>query len=227
MEKTTLKGGLFGYRFFFPPMRVGKHDIYLHRPLVAFLPASSDKVIIWPDSIYGYITGYHDNDTEMANPVELWPRMQKRELYISALHDFTALGDHYEHQTSLNIISLFESWEMQEKKLLKRSFAQNLLNIAKHKTLEEWFGELNTHNDVSLKEGIMRKALEEIIEDQYDSTLPEPLTFTETSTRNFEENWWNDIRFLAQGEFIYKDNADIMHDDTTLALVKKQHRDLE
>jgi hypothetical protein len=227
VEKTILKGGLFGYRFFYPPMRVGKHDIYLHRPLVAFLPALSDKVIIWPDAIYGYITGYHDNDTEMANPVELWPRMQKRELYISALHDFTALGDHYEHQTSLNIISLFESWEMQEKKLLKRSFAQNLLNIAKHKTLEDWFEELNTHNAVSLKEGIMRKALDEIIEKQYDWALPEPITFTETSTRKFEENWWNDIRFLAQGEFIYKDNADIMHDDTTLALVRKEQRDLE
>ncbi len=60
-------------------------------------------------------------------------------------------------------------------------------------------------------------ALEKIIELQYDTELPEPLTFNETSSRKFEENWWNDIKFLAQGEFIYKDNADIMLDDTTLS----------
>jgi hypothetical protein len=73
----------------------------------------------------------------------------------------------------------------------------------------------------------MRKSLEKLIEERYNTTLPEPLTFTETSSRSFEENWWNDIKFLAQGEFIHKDNADIMLDDTTLSLVQKKHRDLE
>jgi hypothetical protein len=227
VEKTLLKGGLFGYRFFYPPMRVGEHDIFLHRPLVAFVPKESDKVEIKSESLYGYIAGYHDNDREMSNPVELWPRMQKRDLYLSALHDFNTVNDHYAHQTSFNIISLLESWKMQEKKLLKRSFAQNLLNIAKHKTLELWFDELNTHFAMSEKAGQMQQALKSIIEDHYDLTLPEPLTFTETSSRKFEENWWNDIKFLAQGEFIYKDNADIMLDETTLSLVLKQQRDLE
>ena len=227
VEKTLLKGGLFGYRFFYPPMRVGEHEIYLHRPLVAFVPKESENVEIRAESLYGYITGYHDNDKEMSNPVELWPRMQKRDIYLSALHDFNSLNDHYAHQTSFNIISLLENWELQKQMLLKRSFAQNLLNIAKHKTLEIWFNELNTHFSQSEKAGLMHKALNKIIEEQYDSTLPEPITFTETSTRKFEENWWNDIKFLAQGEFIYKDNADIMLDESTLSLVIKQQRDLD
>jgi hypothetical protein len=227
VEKTLLKGGLFGYRFFYPPMRVGEHEIYLHRPLVAFVPKESENVEIRAESLYGYITGYHDSDKEMSNPVELWPRMQKRDIYLSALHDFNSLNDHYAHQTSFNIISLLENWELQKQMLLKRSFAQNLLNIAKHKTLEIWFNELNTHFSQSEKAGLMHKALNKIIEEQYDSTLPEPITFTETSTRKFEENWWNDIKFLAQGEFIYKDNADIMLDESTLSLVIKQQRDLD
>jgi hypothetical protein len=227
VEKILLKGGLFGYRFFYPPMRVGEHEIYLHRPLVAFVPEGSDMVEIKAESLYGYITGYHNKDKEMSNPVELWPRMQKRDMYLSALHDFNSVNDHYAHQTSFNIISLLESWEMQKRKLLKRSFAQNLLNIAKHKTLEHWFDEMDTHVTLSEKDGQMQVALEKIIEGQYDSTLPEPLTFTETSSRKFEENWWNDIKFLAEGEFIYKDNADIMLDETTLSLVQKQKRDLE
>jgi hypothetical protein len=73
----------------------------------------------------------------------------------------------------------------------------------------------------------MRTSLEKIIEPLYEEVLPEPLTFSQTATRKFEEDWWNDIRFLAQGEFIYKDNADIALDEITLSLVMDPHRDLE
>jgi len=227
VEKVISAGGLFGYRFFFPPMRMGEYELYLHRPLVAYIPQGSNDAVIWTDDLYGFITAYHDDDKQMCSPVELWPRMQKRELYLSALQDFNTVNDHYAHQTSLNIISLFESWEMSNRKSLKRTFAQHLLNIAKHKTLEQWLGEL----DIRAKEPAMSKAMrdniEKLIEENYDTELPEPLTFSETSTRKFEESWWNDIRFLAQGEFVYKDNADVMLDETTLSLVKKQQRDLE
>ena len=227
VEKTLLKGGLFGYRFFFPPMRMGRHELYLHRPFVAYIQEDSDVPVIKTESLYGYITAYHQNDQEMSDPVELWPRMQKRDLYLSSFHDFNTDNDHYAHQTSFNILSLLEIWEMNNRKTLKRSFAQNLLNTAKHKTLNEWLEELDLHSTHPLKAGVMRKALETMVEEDYDSVLPEPLTFNVTSSRLFEESWWNDIKFLSQGEFIYKDNADIMLDETTLSLVKKQHRDLE
>jgi hypothetical protein len=227
VEKTLLKGGLFGYRFFFPPMRVGEHEVYLHRPLVAFFPKDSEMIHIKSESLYGYIAGYNVNDLKMCDPVELWPRMQKRDLYLSALHDFNTINDHFAHQTSFNIITLIESQLLENNKLLDRSFAQYLLNIAKHKSLENWFDELDIHVILTEKAGQMRKSLEKIIEEKYNTTLPEPLTFSGTSTRSFEESWWNDIKFLAQGEFIHKDNADIMLDDTTLSLVQKKHRDLE
>ncbi len=227
VEKILLAGGLFGYRFFYPPMRVGEHEIYLHRPLVAFVPRDSDQARIKSGSLYGYITGYHVNDIEMSDPVELWPRMLKRELYLSALHDFNTINDHFAHQTSYNIISLLENRELQKKNLLKRSFAQNLLNNAKHKSLEDWLDELKVRTKLPEKADEIQKSLERIIEEKYDSTLHEPITFTETSTRKFEESWWNDIKFLAQGEYIYKDNADIMLDETTLSLVKRLKRDLE
>src|SRR5262249_34826299 len=32
-HRTVAEGGLFGYRFVFPAMRVGRHEIYWHRPL--------------------------------------------------------------------------------------------------------------------------------------------------------------------------------------------------
>jgi hypothetical protein len=227
IEKHLLNGGLFGYRFFYPPIRIGEHELYLHRPLVAFLSKETDLLVIKPEALYGYITCYHDDDRQMCNPVELWPRMQKRDLYLSALHDFNTINDHYAHQTSFNIISLLESREMSDRKSLKRSFAQNLLNIAKHKTLEQWLEELKIHSTSYEKAGLIKNSLEMIIEGKYDSSLPEPLTFSESSTRTFEENWWADIKFLAEGKFINKDNADVMLDETTLSLVLKQKRDLE
>jgi len=226
VEKILSGGGLFGYRFYFPPMRFGEYELYLHRPLVAFLPHEADKARIKPEALYGFITGYHDSDKTMSHPIEMWPRMQKRLLYLSALHDYNSLHDHYAHQTSFNIISLFESWELQNRKSLSQSFAYHLLNLAKQKTLEEWLDELNLHAADSEKADLMQKALKKIIaKDEF--SLPEALTYSVTATRSFEEAWWNDIKFLAHGEFIYKDNADIMMDETTLSMVQKQQRDLE
>jgi hypothetical protein len=227
VEKTLASGGLYGYRFYYPPMRVGEHEIYLHRPLVAYAGSQTDTVEVKSGLLYGYIAGYHKSDRNMSDPVELWPRMLRRELYLSALHDFTSHHDHYSNQTSFNIISLLDSWEKQNRKPLTRAFAHNLLNIAKGKTLEEWLSELDIHAKSPEKAIVMREALEKIVEPQNNSVLPEALTFSKTATRSFEEAWWNDIKFLAHGDFLYTDNADIMLDETTLHAVHKKHRDIE
>ena len=34
--RTVEAGGMFGYRFHFPAMRVGTHEVYWHRPLAAY-----------------------------------------------------------------------------------------------------------------------------------------------------------------------------------------------
>lgn len=226
-EKTILEGGLFGYRIFFPPMKVGRYDVYLHRLLVAYLPEDSDKPGFLTGKLPGYVTGYHTDDTEMLHPVEMWPRLLRRELYLSAINDFRNGHDHYSHQTTMNIISLLNAWDLQNRKRLPRSYAFRLLNISKHKNLDQWLDELAVHSSSKTSSAKMQDALIQIIEPAYTNILPEPLTFSETSTRHFEENLWNDIRFLAQGEFINKDNADVAQDNSTLALIKKKHRDLE
>jgi hypothetical protein len=226
-EKTILEGGLFGYRFFFPPMNVGEYDVYLHRPLVAYLPAGSDSVVIKTDLLNGYFAGYYKNDREMCHPVEMWPRLLRRELYLSALNDFKNSNDYYAHQTSMNILSLLDAWHMQNEKPLQRSYARRLLNISKQKSLEQWLDELTIHSSTQETGIKMQKALSEIIESQKIQVLPEAITYSETATRRFEENWWNDIRYLAHGQYINKDNADIALDSITLAYIEKKQRDLE
>lgn len=227
VEKTILKGGLFGYRFFYPPMRVGMHDVYWHRPMVAYVSAKSGNVEFQSESLMGYLAAYHADDKDMTRPVELWPRLMRRGPYLSALRDFNTGNDHYAHQTSMNILSLMDSWQMQERRPLTRSYARSLLNISKHKTLEQWLDELDSHSKTPESARQMREALEKIIEPQHKNELPEAITYSETANRRFEEDWWNDIKTLAHGRFIHKDNADIMQDEVTISQVQHGNRDLE
>jgi hypothetical protein len=226
-EKVILEGGLVGYRFFYPPMRVGYYDIYWHRPLVGYLSAETNNIEIEAEALQGYLTGYQHDDKNMSSPVELWPRFLRRPAYLLALHEFNTTNDHYSHQTSKNILSLFDSFNKQGRKPLSRSYAHKLINVAKHKTLEQWLDDLVIHSKSREAYEQMRQELEKIIEPVYSNELPEAITYGETANRNFEVKWWNDIKFLAHGEFIYKDNADIVTNVTIQPNAHKLHRDLE
>lgn len=227
-EKSILEGGLFGYRFFYPPMRVGEYEVYLHRPLIAFLPSGAEKPEIITDALAGFLTCFHRNDMEMANPVEMWPRPLRRDLYLQAIKDFNnEKYDYYTHQTPLNIISLLDAWMMQNKEALQRSYAHRLLTIAKNKDLKTWLDELPIHSASKEAAEKMMNSLSEIIEPENNVSLPESLTFSDTATREFEVNWWNDIRYLAHGKFNNKDNADIASDSATISILHDQKRDLE
>jgi hypothetical protein len=226
-EKEILQGGLFGYRFFYPPMKVGYYDIFWHRPLVAYLSSQTENIEIETDTLNGYITGYHHDDSKMSAPVELWPRFLRREIYLIALHDFNTMNDHYAHQTSKNILSLFDSWRKLGKKPLTRSYAHKLLNVSKHKTFDHWLDDLIIHSNSKESYQRMREELEKIIEPVNNNELPEALTYSETANRRFEENWWNDIKFLAHSGFIYTDNADIFSGDASQSIPPRLRRDLE
>ena len=226
-EKEILQGGLFGYRFFYPPMRVGYYDIYWHRPLVGYLSSQTGNIEIEAEILQGYLAGYHPDDKEMASPVEFWPRFLRREIYLMALHDFNTVNDHYAHQTSRNLLSLFDSYQKQGRKPLERSYAHKLLNMSKHKSLEQWLDTLIIHSKSEESYRKMRTELERIIEPAGTNALPEAITYNETANRRFEESWWNDIKYLAHGGFIYKDNADIVVVDDAQPISHNHHRDLE
>jgi hypothetical protein len=48
------KGGLFGYRLQFPAMRVGRYEVYWHRPLVAYLSHHTGQPVVLRDAPLGY-----------------------------------------------------------------------------------------------------------------------------------------------------------------------------
>jgi len=223
-----LAGGLYRYRFYFPPMQVGKHEVFWHRPLIAFLEQGTNQLEILTDKLIGYLTAYKSDEPDPANAVKLWPRLLRRELHLSILRNFNTIHDHYLHQTSLNLITLLDANEIFNGKSLQRHFARSLLRIPKKDTLERW---LDSLPELSIDKKNARKVVSSIEEmlakEDHKTSLRDNLTYSSTTNRHYEETYWKEIFELAHGKYINKDNADVVQDDPTLSHLIHKQRDLQ
>jgi hypothetical protein len=227
-ELKVVNGGLFRYRFFFPPMQAGIYEIWWHRPLIGCLSKDKNSIVISPETITGYLTAYPTEKPDPANSIELWPRFQRRELQIFILNNFDPSHDHYLHQTSLNLLALTDSREQLGKQLLDREFARHLIRIQKNESLEEWFASFpGRSKDQKKAESIKVSVFSILRPATINNEVPDYLTYGDTASRSYEEAYWNQILFLAHGKFINKDNADVVNDPQTLKYVDHPHRDLE
>ena len=224
----VVEGGLFQYRFQFPAMRVGWYEVYWQRPLVAYLCHETGKPELLSDAPRGYLTAYRADSPDLSRPVELWPRLLRRDVYLSALQDLDSPHDHYKHQTPLNILRLLNSWQLWGKRPLPRSFARQLLRVSKEESLDQWLNLLPKRASQPAAGRRIQQELEGILEQRGpDPVLPEPLTYPETAIRPFEQSYWQDILTLSHGRYINKDNADPVWDRTTQSLLTHKQRDLE
>jgi hypothetical protein len=227
-ELKVIKGGLFRYRFYFPPMQAGLFETWWHRPLVGCLSKESGEIILSPDLITGYLTGYDAKEPDPASAIELWPRFERKELLLSILHNFDPAHDHYLHQTSLNLLALFDSWEQLGNRPLERDFARRMVRIPKDENLEEWLASFPGRSKDPEKATSILSAVTSLLQPSSGKDeIPEFLTYNDTATRAYEEAYWNQIFFLAHGKFINKDNADVVQDPPTLKYSIHAHRDLE
>ncbi|HEV3021766.1 MAG TPA: hypothetical protein VGX76_04845, partial [Pirellulales bacterium] len=69
--RALAEGGLFGYRFLFPAMRVGLHEVYWHRPLVARWSNGEREPSVLDESPLGYLTAYKAGRPDIDRPIEL------------------------------------------------------------------------------------------------------------------------------------------------------------
>ena len=227
-ELKVINGGLFRYRFFFPPMQAGIYETWWHRPLVGCLSKDRNSIVISPETITGYLTGYSAEKPDPANAIELWPRFQRRELQLSILNNFNPEHDHYLHQTSLNLIALLESWEQLGKQPLDAEFARHIVRIPKDESLEGWLASFPGRSKDQKKAESIKIAISSILKPvTVEQVGPNHLTFSDTASRTYEEVYWNQILYLSHGKFINKDNADVVHDTQTLKYAAHPHRDLE
>jgi hypothetical protein len=239
------QGGLFGYRFQFPAMRVGPHEIYWHRPLVAYWSNRTNQPAVVADAPLGYFTAYRADRLNLARPIELWPRLLRREPYLASLHLFEHAAEHRPHLTSRNVRKLLDGQYLRAGRPLPRSLARQLLTLAKHETLDDWLDRLPERaHDPDLARWlaeVLRRTVEPLLP---QSKLPLPsgervgvrgkkrretggVTFARTSQRSFEVAYWKTIAFLAEGKYRNKNNADCVRDPVTQRHLTHHQRDLE
>ncbi|HEY7308686.1 MAG TPA: M28 family peptidase [Gemmataceae bacterium] len=227
--QRVLEGGLFGYRFQFPPMRLGRHEVYWHRPLVAYLDHAENKPVVLPDAPLGYLTAYPEDQPNLGKPVELWPRLLHREPYLEALELFQQAHDHRHHQTALNVRLLLDAWHLRGERPLPRSLARQILVPEGEHTLEAWLVSLPDRATDALRGQRLVETLERCLEpaDPENTVVPDNRTFDFTARRSFEVSYWKKIALLSEGRFVNKCNADFVRDKPTEKLLDHQSRDLE
>jgi len=203
-------GGHFGYRFQFPPMRVGPHDVYWHRPAIVVQTKEGESSALL-DSALGFLTAYRRNGAEVDEdrPIELFPRIDDRPLHRAAVELFANEPSVRRHATSYNVRKLLEASELLGDPL-SPSLARALLTLGREVTLDDFLGSLADRvegADAVARARELSRAISERIEDE-EPTLVEPYTFDKTATRDFEVRYWKTIQSLAEGRFVQKNQAD-------------------
>jgi hypothetical protein len=134
--RALTDGGHFGYRFFFPPMHVGRHAVYWHRPMIAYFSPETGQAEVMGEELLGCLTAYPGKGLE--RPVELWPRVLDREGYGAVMGGFHQHFEHQQHRAAGNVRKLLDAWHLLGERPLPRSFARQLLTARKDESLEQW-----------------------------------------------------------------------------------------
>jgi Peptidase family M28 len=226
-REEVLAGGTFGYRFLYPPMRVGAHEATWHLPLVAFVKPGDDAPTVVRDGPLGILAAVPAGDPARGPAVELFPRMLRRPLELAAVSMRRA--DHAGPHAAANVLAVASAWRGLGERPLPRTFARRLLKARKDETMEAWLDDLAARFPDGGTAAAVRHELDAMLEPATAARPAEEdsLTFGKTATRAFEEAWWRDVASLAQGDYITKDNADCVLDPVTQAHLSRRRRDLD
>jgi hypothetical protein len=225
--KVLEEGGSFGYRFVFPAMRVGEHEMYWHRPVAAFVPRRAKEPVLLHDAPTGYLTAYRADQPDLLAPVELWPRLLHREGHAANLRLFAHVPDDPPHATLRNVRKLLDARQALGRPL-PRSFARRLLTLPRRHTLDGWLASLpGRASDTEAARRLVAE-LERSLEPPSSEEPPATaLTFGHTARRSFEVAYWKAIATLSAGDYVHKNNADPSLDPVTRKALPDERRDLE
>src|SRR5262245_33776289 len=222
--RTVQAGGLFGYRFQWPAMRVGKYEVYWHRPLVAYRDAKGEVQVVF-DAPLGYLTAYDAGTPRPDKAIELWPRIRQRPLPTAALRLYHAGNGRVTLPVIRAVQQLLDAVRHNDDKPLPRSLARAVLVRKPDETLDGW---LDCCPDAGVAAG-----MRELVEPESrplprrGAAVPDSLTYRKSATRAFEVAYWKSIAGLAEGTFLNKNNADCVRDDSTQRVLTYQGRQLE
>lgn len=216
--RTVMAGGLFGYRFQYPAMRVGLHEVYWHRPLVAYRTAAGEPEVM-ADGPTGYLTAYRADAIRPEKAVELWPRFRARPVATAVLAA-PPTGP-----VVRGVKKLLDARAKHGGGPLPRRVARKLLAANHHQTLDSWLAALPAAVAPGVAELI--EPADRPLPIRKGGRLPDALTYKRTATRPFEVRYWQTIASLGEGPFLNKNNADCCRDPITQRLLPYPDRQLE
>ncbi|HYL04624.1 MAG TPA: M28 family peptidase [Thermoanaerobaculia bacterium] len=177
-------GGTFGYRFLYPAMRVADHEVYWHRPLAAFAPGPAGvsggggEAVMVPGAPLGYFTAYRTAHPDLAEPIELWPRLLDRPAHRAAIEELRRVepqgageaqggrdaraakgAEISDYRRALNNArKLLDAWQLLGGAPLPESFARALVRLRKDATLAAWLERIEQTATASAAGGAPRLA---------------------------------------------------------------------
>jgi hypothetical protein len=194
------RGGRFGYRFFYPPMRSGIRELFWHLPLVARLASDGNRSeLLTDDAPLGTVRA----DAPGEPPVELPPRRLDRPGHRQAarLRDQPGRPRNTTGNNARRLIELAESLGAP----LPSSLARAALHAPRDMTLDAWLTGLPDH---ALARHLRTLIGAADVDVDVDVEPGPALTYQATANRPFEEQVWRTIAALAEGPLRNKENAD-------------------
>ena len=222
----TKAGGVFGYRFIYPAMRIGLHEVYWHRPLVSYLTPEGEPRVL-PNAPLGYLTAYQADKPKLDKAIELWPRIQQRSIPTAVLHLQPPGPGRSITPMVRSVNKLLDAYQKRGQRPLPRSLARQLLMPKHGQTLESWLAALPTETLASDVRALIEPDEPPAPTIKRGSKVPVSLTYRRTATRRFEVNYWETITGLAEGKFLNKNNADCIRCGITQKIIPYHHRQLE
>jgi hypothetical protein len=224
--ERVLAGGAFLYAFRFPPMCVGRHEVFWQRPLAACACPERGTTQLLDVELPGYITAYDSERDGYERPVELYPRLLRRAHFMDALLRIDRSKDYYRYQTALNVVNVFDMAQRWGGRL-PREFTEQMLRTARdQQRFEPWLEAVAQRSATPEVAERLTGALAKCIQSKRRSRWPKALTYDATATREYEEAYWGHLVTLSHGEFVNKANSDVVDDAPTLGHVSHPKRDL-
>ena len=208
---AAMAGGVFGYRFLFPAMRVGHHEVYWHRPLVGYVGRDGESVVL-SDAPTGYLTAYDAAAPKVRRAVELWPRFHRRPAALAAFATPRALKP---------VRELSDAFRKRGGRPLPPSFARQLAFRGRRSVLD------TLAEPLAAEVRAMIEPAEAPPTRGRGAKVPDSLTYGRTATRRFEVGYWKMIASLSEGTYVNVNNADCILDAETLKRMADPERHLD
>ena len=218
MLKRLHGGGSFGYRMYFPPMTIGETPVFWHRPLVAFRDPATGTISTVSDAFAGYLSadGRYELEPDFEKAADRDPPLSSRKPAA------TVARAHAE----LNLRKLADARERLGVPKLPVTFARSLLSADRADGFQDWLDRCRAANAaLPLLSADVAKAA--AITTPEKLKAGEALTYGKTATRGYELDYWNTIALLSAGDYVTKNNADVVTDPVTLKERKQRNRDLD